>query len=100
MARAIKSLSRHRVDLIARAVVSGRRGYGKGVDRVADSIAGLMKNRLDACGAPGATRARKSRRAALVVHDHEILKLLLSRAQKHLASLALVESKNDRSHAR
>lgn len=100
MARATKSLSRHRVDLIARMVVSGRRGYGKGVDGVADSIAGLMKNRLEAAGAPGATRACKSRRAPSVVHDDEILKLLLSRVEKHLASLVLVESKDDRSQAR
>jgi hypothetical protein len=85
MARAIKSLSRHRVDLIARAVVSGRRGYGKGVDRVADSIAGLMKNKLEALGAKGAERAWRCTPARAEALDRHLLKVLLDRTAKYLA---------------
>lgn len=87
----MKALSRHTIDLVARAVVSGRRGYGKKVDEMADSIAGLMKNKLRAAGAKGAERAKHIRQTS--VKDPELLEVLFKRAEKHLAWTALSEGK-------
>lgn len=86
------NLDRHTIDLIARAVVSGRRGHGKRVDRTADFIAGLMSNKLEAAGAKGAIRSRRSRPPDTSLQDRQILDLLLRRTEKHLASSVLVES--------
>jgi hypothetical protein len=96
----MEKFNRHTIDLIARAVVSGRRGYGKRLDRVADAIAGLMKNRLEATEAPGAVRARGSRRAEAALPSRKTLDYLLNRIEKHLASLVLVQSADGRSQTR
>lgn len=93
----MEKLDRHTIDLIARAVVSGRRGYGKRLDRVADAIAALMKNRLEANQAPGAVRARSNDKAETALPNRETLHLLFNRIEKHLASLVLAQSANDRS---
>jgi len=84
----MKRLDRHMVDIVARAVVSGRRGRGARIDRLADLVAGLMRNRLEACGAPGALVARHLPQAQwpAVRAESRLLDLLLERAGKHLAS--------------
>lgn len=88
----MKGLSRRSADLIARAVASGRRGYGKKVDEIADFVAGLMKNRLKAIGARGAKRARRIRRDPL--GDPQLLEAILRRTEKLLASMAFTESRS------
>jgi len=96
----MEKFNRHTIDLIARAVVSGRRGYGKRLDRVADAIAGLIKNRLEATEAPGAVHARNSHKAEAALPNREILDCLLNRIEKHLASLVLAQNTDDRSQTR
>jgi len=78
------------IDVVARAVVSGRRGQGARVDRLADLVAGLMRNRLEAGGAPGALKARRLPRAQSAAARTEpgLLNRLIERAGKHLASRA------------
>ncbi len=87
----MKPLDRHELDLVARAIASGRRGYGARVDRVAESVAGLMVNRLRALGvAPERARSRRKallRKAKPV--DARTLKILLRRVDKHLGQRAL-----------
>jgi hypothetical protein len=96
----MEKFDRHTLDLIARAVVSGRRGHGKRLDRVADAIAGLLKNRLAASEAPGVARARSSHKSDKSRLDREILNSLLRRIEKHLASRVLTQSVNGRSQTR
>lgn len=86
-----EELSRHTIDRIARALVSGRRGYGERVDRIADLVAGLMRNRLEAVGARGAKCVRRSRWTDAAPQDRQALGLLLDRVEKHLAWLVLAE---------
>ncbi|MBI3246066.1 MAG: hypothetical protein HYZ50_06125 [Deltaproteobacteria bacterium] len=50
--------NRHMLDHVARAVVSGQRGHGDRIDRLADLVAELIRNRLEAVGAPVAKHAR------------------------------------------
>src|SRR5713226_6763538 len=80
--------TRHFVDAIARAVVTGRRGHGRRVDGFADRVAARMRNRLEAAGAPGARRARGARRAtrSAAIEDATLLRLLLDRSGKYLAA--------------
>ena len=85
----MKKLNRHKIDLIARAVVSGRRGYGKRADAIADLLATLMKNRLEAVGALGAGYARTNSQTEVPLPDRQSLDLLLDRTEKHLAWTAL-----------
>lgn len=92
----MKEFDRHTIDIVARAVVSGNRGYGKRLDHVADAIAGLVTNRLEACEAPGAARARKRKKATLRLLDRRAIDALLQRVEKHLASLVLAKSVNGR----
>ena len=73
---------RHVIDTIARADVTGRRGYGRRVDGFADRVAARMRNRLEAVGAPGASRARGARGRA--IDDPTLLRLLLDRTARHL----------------
>ena len=96
----MEKFDRHTLDLVARAVVSGRRGHGKRLDRVADAIAGLLKNRLEATEAPGAVRTRSSHKAEKTLLDRELLNSLLRRIEKHLASLVLTQSVNGHSQTR
>ena len=93
-------LNRQTIDRIARAVLSGQRGYGEEMDRLADLIAGLVKSRLEAVGASGAQRAQGRGRTATAFHDPHILKVLLDRVEKHLAWEALVKSSHGRSQPR
>lgn len=88
------------IDRIARAVVSGRRGYGEKVDRLADLVAGLMKNRLEAIGVGGAKRTRCGGRTDATLRDTQVLKVLLHRAEKHLAWEALAKGDDGRSQPR
>ncbi|MGH7963245.1 MAG: hypothetical protein ACRERD_15700 [Candidatus Binatia bacterium] len=94
----MKTLNRHTIDCIARAVVSDQRGYGEPVDRLADLVAGLMRNRLEAVGAGGAPRAQDSGRVAPPGTDRRLLAVLLDRAQKHLACAAFLKESDGRSH--
>jgi hypothetical protein len=88
---------RHRLDAIARAVVSGERGLGPVEDVVADDLASLMINRLAAAQAPGHQR---------VAHLHwncperwermqerygrRFLQILIRRTDKHFGHQALL----------
>ncbi len=96
----MEKFDRHTLDLVARAVVSGHRGYGKQLDRVADATASLLKNRLEAAAAPGAARARNSHKAEEALPDRETLVSLLNRIEKHLAMLVLAQGADDRSQPR
>lgn len=92
-------LDRHRIDAIARAVVSGRRGLGREEDRLADAAAGLMRNRLAAAGAPGLPRARGRGRRSLS-DQPELVRRLLDRTAKHLGTLAMRGAAGATTHAR
>lgn len=85
-------LDRHALDRLARAVVSGRRGNGPAFDRLADRVAGLMRSRLGAAGAPGVRRAVRRTvsldAAARAVGGRDTLAALIRRIDKHLAPLA------------
>ena len=83
-----RSLDRHALDRIARAVVSGRRGLGVRADRLADAAAALTRNRLAALGAPGGVRAATLpvRRCALASEPDE-LRRVIERIGKHLATV-------------
>lgn len=96
----MEKFDRHTTDLIARAVISGRRGYGKRPDRIADAIAGLMTNRLEAAQAPGALRRRKRHQTKAELPSREMLDSLFHRIEKHLASLVLAQTTNGRSQTR
>lgn len=96
----MEKFDRHTIDLIARAVVSGRRGYGKRFDRIADAIAGLIKNRLEAAEAPGAVVTDSSHIGNAALPDRGTLRCLLNRIEKHLASLVLAQAADDRSQTR
>jgi hypothetical protein len=89
-------LTRREVDLVARAVVSGRRGHGKRIDRLADLIASMMRNRLEAADASGAERTTRRARGLL---DRDVCDVLLARVAKHLAWAALRRSGDADAHA-
>ncbi len=90
----MSALDRHRVDRLARAVVSGRR-TGTDADRLADAIAALMRSRLAAAGAPGAKRANRRApsiaAAAGAVGGRARLAHLVRRIDKLLGPLAQAE---------
>ncbi len=81
---------RHTIDQIARAVVSGRRGLGVERDRMADLVASLSRNRLEAVFAPGVRRARRRRPGSLASLD-PMVRCVLDRTAKHLAGFAASE---------
>jgi hypothetical protein len=83
---------RHDLDRVARAVVSGRRGYGPRIDRLADFVAGLMANRLAALGAGRGSAERRSKRVPAELRDRRTLEALLRRAGKHLEHKAMTEA--------
>jgi len=93
----MQTLNRHNLDLIAKAVISGQRGYGKPLDRIADTIAGLMTNRLEAAQVPGALRLPKRGRAKVKLPSREARDFLLRRVEKRLASLVLAQITDGRS---
>src|SRR5262245_14930364 len=83
---------RHELDAIARAIVSGERGLGDAADAIADAVASLMINRLEAAGAAGHRRVahlpwneteRRMRVERLI--GRELLDALIRRTDKHLA---------------
>ena len=84
----MKPIDRRTADLIARAVVSGRRGYGKEIDGMADHIASLMKNRLEAVGVRGAGRAQRAAVMPTTSMNRPAWERLLARVEKHLAHMA------------
>ncbi len=78
-------VDRHAIDLIARVVVSGQRGHGKKIDRTADSVAALMKNKLEAAGVKGARPSRRGGTLDASLQRKPTLDLLFRRVEKHLA---------------
>ncbi len=98
----MRKLDRQMIDVVARAVVSGRRGQGARIDRLADLVAGLMRNRLAASGAPGVLQSRRPPRAgrAAVRPEPRLLDCLIARAGKHLTSAAWGQSGNAGPHSR
>jgi transcriptional regulator with XRE-family HTH domain len=79
-------LSRHDVDAIARAVVSGRRALAPGLRRLADACAAAMRPTLEACAAPGAPRARRrgpgALHAAIQRYGRDQVDLILERVDR------------------
>jgi hypothetical protein len=81
-------LDRHAVDAIARAVVSGRRGLGSRADALADRVAGMMRNRLAAMGAPGSARAATlAERRGPLAAEPPLVRRVLDRVAKHLSAV-------------
>jgi hypothetical protein len=88
---------RHRLDAIARAVVTGARGLGAMEDMIADDLASVMSDRLRAAGAAGnASVARLAGDPAArwqhvkQRYGRELLDLLIRRTDKHLGAAALL----------
>jgi hypothetical protein len=87
---------RHRLDAIARAVVTGARGLGAIEDAMADDVASIMSDRLRAAGVTGyhrvATQAGDPAERWQHVkqrYGRELLDLLIRRTDKHPGSAAL-----------
>lgn len=79
--------NRHTLDHVARAVISGQRGYGDQIDRLADQVAELLRSRLEAVGVPGAKAVPCSSGDSRL--EPQLLTALLARVEKHLAWQAL-----------
>ena len=99
----MKKPDRHDLDLVARAVASGRRGHGRRIDRLTGFVAGLLTNRLAALGVRDA--ARSSSRASLQpvpaeLRDRRTLESLFRRVEKHLAQKVAAEARDGGSAAR
>lgn len=85
----VEEVDRYTLDRIARAVVSGRRGLGTRANRLADQAAGMTRNQLAAMGAPGSARAaRIAVRRRPLATEPAVLRRLLERVAKHLATAA------------
>jgi len=87
-------LTRHQVDGVARAVVSGERHLGPVLNHLADEIATLVMGKLRAHEAPGAKRTWGRRwdapYRAWRMRQHypwEMVVTILQRLDKHLAGL-------------
>ena len=90
-------LDRHSIDRIARAAVSGERGFGTELDQWADRVAGLMSNRLAAAGAAELHAVgRIDRWETYSTHDRQLLDRLLERAAKHLVARAASSNRHGR----
>ena len=92
---------RHKLDAIARAVVSGERGLGQKEDAVADDVASLMINRLAAAQAPGHQGVAHLRwdcperwQRIEERYGRRFLQILIRRTGKHLDHLALLTLPN------
>ena len=85
----LKTLDRHRLDRIARAVVTGERGLGRDHDEIADRAASMISNRLEAHSVAGAKATRSRISFTSRSSDPAVLELVLSRVDKHLAFAAL-----------
>jgi hypothetical protein len=88
---------RHALDTVARAVVSGERGFGAAQDALADAVASLMINRLAVANAAGHARVAHlqwdvpDRRLQVEeVYGRALLDVLLRRIDKYLAHAAMV----------
>jgi hypothetical protein len=88
---------RHRLDAVARAVVTGARGLGVLEDAIADDIASIMSARLRAAGVTGYHCVADQTHDAGERWQHvkqrygrELLDLLIRQTDKHLASTALL----------
>jgi hypothetical protein len=88
---------RHRLDAVARAVVTGARGLGAMEDAIADDMASIMSDRLRAAGVTGYHRVadRTDDPAERWQHvkqryGRELLDLLIRRTDKHLGAAALL----------
>ncbi|MBI4436501.1 MAG: helix-turn-helix transcriptional regulator [Candidatus Omnitrophica bacterium] len=85
-------LSRHEIDAIALAIVSGERKLGPKFNPLADRIASILSQKLNAFGAPGKIRNRGKRwggkyqwfRVRRIVSE-PILEQILARVDKSLA---------------
>lgn len=85
---------RHTLDEVARAVVTGERGLGRELDRLADDMAGLMRNCLAASEAPGFQRVDRGGwnapcrwQGISVRYGSDLVRVILARVDKHLAAL-------------
>jgi len=85
------------LDAIACAIVNGERGLGDTEDAIADAVASLMINRLDAAGVAGHQRVAHLRwndpdRRPRVeqLYGRELLDALIRRTDKHLAHAAMI----------
>jgi len=88
---------RHALDAVARAIVSGERGLGDAADAIADAVASLMINRLEAAGVAGHRRVAHLRwndpdRRPQVerLYGRKLLEALIRRTDKHLAHAAML----------
>lgn len=88
---------RHRLDAVARAVVTGARGLGAMEDAIADDVASIMSDRLRAAGVTGYHRvadltADPVERWQRVKqrYGRELLDLLIRQTDKHLGAAALL----------
>jgi len=88
----LPTMSRHDVDAIARAIVTGKRDIPPAQRRLADACAAAMRPTLEACGVPGRTRARRrgpsSTRAAEQRYGKEAIRNLLQRVDRHASASA------------
>jgi len=88
----ITALTRHEVDSIARAVVTGKRNIPSMHRRLADACAVAMRPTLEACGMPGMVRARRSGEsafnAAIQRFGREQVDLILDRVDRMAGAAA------------
>lgn len=84
--RILVELSRSDIDRVARAVVSGERGLGAGLDALADRGARVLRSRLAAVGAAG--RRRGGHRPAEHPAANDVIRRILERVDQHLAIVA------------
>ena len=80
------SLTRHELDAVARAVVTGGRDLPPAHRRLADACAAAMRPTLEACATAGAGRARRRGResvlAATQLYGKEQVNMILERVDR------------------
>lgn len=84
-------LDRHTLDAVARAIVSGKRDLRPEHNALADEVALLLRNRLEAHGARGVRRLKRLRRPQLedrlrcnARYGRDLVDQLLNRTEKYL----------------
>ncbi len=86
------TLTRHELDAIAHAVVTGRRNIPPVHRHLADACAGAMRPTLEACETPGAARARRRGRGALLAaiqrYGRERVEMILERVDRLAGAMA------------
>lgn len=81
------NLGKVSLDTVALAVVTGRRGLGAEVDRLADAMSWRCQASLEACGAPGASRgSRRAWTRGRLEWDGRLIEALDEKIRKFLAS--------------